>query len=112
MADEELAEWAGRVFADEWVRAIIPVLPSLPAGSRSRTDERRAFLRAVGRLQAHHTISFRQVLHALGNRIARAEPDQQEPLCEIFTYFMQGYPNPQAYAGFDFYRFIHRRSAG
>lgn len=109
-----LAEHAVKVFADEWIAAVIPALPALSDPCRARTDERRSFLQSVTRLQNYHAhpIPFMQILQALGNRIAKQEPGLQQPLCELFTYFMNGHPNHEAYAGFSFYRWVARHSAG
>ena len=112
--ERRLSEQAVRVFAEEWVLAITPLVDALHVGSHMRVNTRRAFLHATRELRAtqDYRISFMQILRALGNRIAISRQDLHEPLCEIFTYFMQGHPNPAAYAGFDFYRWVARRSAG
>jgi hypothetical protein len=112
--EQRRAEDAVREFAAEWVDAFSPVVNKFPAASRQRTDARRTFIRAVAGLQANYThqIRFTQILNALANCISKKEHGQCEPLCELFTYFMQGHPNAAAYADFDFQRSIARRSAG
>ena len=112
--ERRLAAQAVRIFADEWVLAISNALDGLPVGSAARFQQRIVFLRGVGRLQDTHThpIRFMQILKALANRILVAGGDLQNPLCEIFTYFMHGHPNPAAYAGFDFYAWMNKHRAG
>lgn len=112
--ERRLSEEAIRVFAEEWVLAITPVIDLLSVASRPRVDERRSFFHGVKRLQEtqNYPITFMQILKALGNRIAITSVDLHDSLCGLFTYFMQGHPNPAAYAGFDFYRWVARRSAG
>lgn len=112
--ERRLAEQAVRVFAEEWVLAVTPVLAVLRERRAVRFNERRVFLSGVTRLQGNYThpIRFMQILKALGTRISMADGSLHEPLCEIFTYFMDGHPNPAAYAGFNFHRWVARHSAG
>ena len=44
--ERRLAEQAVRIFAEEWVLAISPVLQTLQDDLRMKTDERRNFLRS------------------------------------------------------------------
>jgi hypothetical protein len=112
--ERRLADQAVRIFAEEWVLAVSPVLQTLQDNSKIKTDERRNFLRSAARLRNTHThqITFMQILRALGNRIFLVDEGLHAPLCEIFNYFKDGHPNSAAYAGFDFHVWVARRSAG
>jgi hypothetical protein len=102
------------MFADEWVYAVSSVLGQLLDNARQRTNERRVFLTSVTRLQLEHVnqIRYLQVMKALGDRISRVEDALHEPLCELFTYFMELHPDPAAYRGFTFRAWVQRKSAG
>lgn len=112
--ERRLADQAVRIFAEEWVLAVSPIVDTLQEHSRMRSEMRQNFLRSAARLQSTHTqrISFMQILKALGNRIRLVDESLHARLCEIFNYFKDGHPNPAAYAGFDFYVWVAGRSAG
>lgn len=112
--DRRLAQEATRIFAEEWVLALSPVLSSLTVGSRARHNERRHFWTSFAHLQARHAghITFLPTIKAIGDRISLTDGSFHEPLCELFTYFMQMYRHPHELNGFDLRRWVNRRSAG
>lgn len=112
--DRRLAQEAVRIFAEEWVLALSPVLHELPVGSRERSAERLHFLRAVQRLQAQHThhISFLSIMKAIGDRISLADGSLHKPLCELFACFMARYAHSEELGNFDLRRWVYRHSAG
>jgi hypothetical protein len=95
------------------VLALSPVVHDLPAGSRQRHGELQHFLRACQRLQAQHThqISFLSIMNAIGDRISLADGSLHEPLCELFTYFMERYAHPEELGTFDLRKWVYRHSA-
>jgi hypothetical protein len=109
-----LADDAVSVFAYEWVEAFSAEIHALPESSRARTDARICFLHAVRQLRETHTypIPFVQVLRAIAECINRQAGALYEPLCGLFTYFMEGYARPAEYAGFEFRGWNERRGAG